>query len=213
MPTYVRQFLAATCLLGIASIAKADLIFAHPYGISDGGRELTGPIRLVYEFTADPSVHPISVAPLFDLSIHPADAGKVFTADSSTPFFAENVALATDGINNSVGIFLGGAGALIPIPEDAIIFGGPQPPVFKGAPDLKGYSIKRATLRIDQFVTLPNEAVWYDHFFGATVSYFDDENPLPTPEPTSVGLALLGAGCILVWHKRKTRNDQLANVL
>lgn len=204
MPTNVRHLLALTCLLSIASIAKADLIFSHPYGISDGGREMTGPLRLVYEFTADPAFGPLPVAPLFDLNIYPADIGKVFTVDSSTPFFAENIALATDGINNSVGLFLGGAGAVIP--EDKIIFLGPNPPVYKGAPDLKGYSIKRATLRIDGFNARPNDVVWFDYDFGATVSFFDDENPQPTPEPASVCLGILGAVGVVFWRRKTLSN-------
>jgi hypothetical protein len=86
--------------------------------------------------------------------------------------------------------------------EAEFFFGAPHSPFYTGTFDLKGSSIKRATMHLDQFTITPSPPrPWNDFAFNATVSFFDDAIPLDTPEPASCCLALLGAFGIEVWRR------------
>jgi hypothetical protein len=179
----------------VAAFARADFILATSIG-QEGGI-VGGEIRVVVEFTTDLSWGTDPVTPLFDETISLADVGKTFAVNDSTPFFSQNIALAADGHNNRVGFSLlqkDGSGGGSVFFEAEFFFGAPHSPFYLGKADLKGYSIKRVTLRIDEFTIIPSPPnPWNDYSFKATVSFFEDATPRDTPEPASCCLALLGA--------------------
>jgi hypothetical protein len=209
MKLHLLCFLAFAYLGFSGSIARADLISTKSFSQS-GGFAASDPIRFVLEFTTDIGWGD-AVAPLFNQPITPADVGKTFTADSSTPFFSNNIALATNGNNDRVGFGIfnaGGAGGGSLFYEASIFFGAPHTPFFIGTPDLRGHSIKRATFRLDKFTVAPQpggasqgDGIQYD--FQGTVSFFDDANLQGNPEPASWCLALLGTLGVTVWRMRK----------
>jgi hypothetical protein len=205
MKRYLLYFVAFVCLCSSAAIARADLISIASFSQQGGQPFGVNEVHFVLEFTTDNGWGD-AVTPLFNQSISPNDVGKTFTADSSTPFFANNIALATDGKNNRVGFMIntsggGGAGSLFY--EASIFHGAPHDPFYSGIPDLLGNSITRVTFHLDKLDMWGGSHAGDFYDFNGTVSFFDDSNLHNTPEPASWCLALLSTLGIAVWRMRK----------
>lgn len=210
MKRHLLYLTALACLCLSGSTARADLLIASTSLSQQGGFSHADDIRFVLEFTTDIGWGD-AVAPLFNQSITPADVGKTFTADSSTPFFANNMALAHNGNNNRVGFSIlntRGAGGGSLFYEAEFFYGAPHSPFYAFMPDLMWQPVTRATFHLDKFTIVPQpggasqgDGIQYD--FEGTVSFFDDLRD--TPEPTSYCLALLGGLGVFAWRKRSKK--------
>jgi hypothetical protein len=204
---YLFQFCTFVCFCSSVAPARADLVSTTQLSGGGGLYPTSNQVRFVLEVTTDNMYGPDPVTPLFDKIISPADVGKTFTVDSSSPFFSHNIGLATDGTNNRVGFSLlqaDGSGGGSVFYEAEFFFGAPHSPFYSGRADLSGHSIKRVTFHVDQLSViprLPDPSNYYD--FKGTISFFDDANVQGTPEPASCSLALLGTFGVVAWRKRR----------
>lgn len=213
MHTTIRFIGAWLCLFYVTSLANAEYLF-H-YSFESAGGNAQGPLRFSFEFTDD-IAWASPVTPLFD---QPITSGfKSYFANSSTPFFLENIARATDGKNGRVGFSVlndrGGEGSLRF--EASFFHGAPNDPSYAGKADLQGKLITGAILHVDRYLTKPSsEPGLYDYDLKVTVSFHDDaipednpeispETPQHAPEPGGCCLAILGSlGIAFVGIRRR----------
>ena len=212
MRTHIRHLLAIAFFLSLASIARADLIIAPTFQ-----REalVFQPADSIWiEFTKDHFGYSDPVKPLFNRVFSPADVGKTFVADSSTPYFLDNIALATDGVNDRVGF-------PNTVPYEAVFFfGAPHTPFYMGKPDLKGFTIDRVTLHVDEMIFQSNklldqpDLLYYT--FKVTVAFEgagswpaeeSGGGPRAAPEPTSFVIGMVGVLGVVAVRVRRSRKS------